>query len=62
MKMKLKDIIENLLFIKFIKINKIITIENLLEKIKIKFLDINIFERHLLRIVKNNNVSKNYTI
>lgn len=39
-----------------IKINKTITMKDLLEKLKIKFLDIDISERHLSRIVKDNNV------
>jgi len=44
-----------------IKINKTITMEDLLEKLKIKFPDIDISERHLSRIVKDNNVSLKIT-
>ena len=44
-----------------IKHNKTITIEDLLEKLKIKFPDIDISERHLSRIVKDNNVSLKIT-
>ena len=44
-----------------IKINRTITMEDLLEKLKIKFPDIDIYERHLSRIVKDNNVSLKIT-